>query len=178
MKRYIIGILLIIITTLMLPCTFSWFIFSYSKSTTVSAAQTSDIIECIDILETNPEFIKIKKADNIKYNPIIYFGVEGEIKDYIIHINPIILEQEERVVPLEIVFGPRQILNLLGDGEVITGTIKIKHLNEFVDVSKKITFTKEYLLEKLLIQIKNCQKNLDEQKIYKIKDYLEKNNLL
>lgn len=177
MKKFITLISLVIIALWTIPGTYSWICNNYYKNTIVSAAKEENIIEKVEILEFNPENLILKKEQGLNYTPVIFFNIDGEINSYIHGINPVKLGEEDEIIPLTFVFGPSEVLNLLSGNEIITGTISIKHLNEYISIDKKIIFTKKFLLEKLLEQVQLCQNKINEQQIIDMKEYLQKNNI-
>ncbi len=133
--------------------THSWFTNEAMQEIKVTAATTEDIIKNIDIEKDNNGnaiAIKLIKAEGLNYDPIIYFSVEGEAANYILHINPVKLtDSEEYIIPIEPNINTIQYTKLLLPWHKnIEGTIKIKYLNEFIDEGKEISFTPKYLREK------------------------------
>lgn len=92
--------------------TYSWFAGTARNSVNVSAAETEDIIECIEVIykdmdpdtgeEYNPIAIKLKKSQSFSPDPLIFFSVEGEAAEYILHINPVRLYSNAYyIIPIE-----------------------------------------------------------------------------
>lgn len=138
--------------------THSWFTSKAMQEVKVTAATTSDIIEYFNIKEDskgNAIAIEISKKENLDHSPILYFSVEGDALDYVLHINPVKLEQQGIYeIPIEPNINPVQWVDLTSPwkGEK-TGTIKIKYLNEFIDIEMPISFTHAYLRQRLLEDI-------------------------
>lgn len=155
--------------------TVSWFSSRVTSSLTVRAASEEDIIlsfypacEDIDEEETlNPDKLIIKTPKDLDFEPLIYFSVgdennagygdmdKNDICRYILHINPVRLSPENAfevreneyvyVVPINVKLNPALDFPLRKND--VTGVIRIKYLNQFFNIStKKITFTKNYLL--------------------------------
>lgn len=175
MKPYKKLFILIFLIVLPITNTYAWYCLNFDKDIAVSSASEQDIIKDIIINEVNPEYIEINKAEYLDQNPVIYFGIEGEIKNYITHINPVKLETEETMVPINFCFGPDQIINLVEGNIVFTGTIKIKYLNEYVDISKNVCFTSDFLISKLYQQIYQTKNSLDSDRLVRVNILWRKN---
>lgn len=138
--------------------THSWFTSKAMQEVKVTAATTSDILEHFAIEKDskgNAIAIEIRKKENLDHSPILYFSVEGEAEDYVLHINPVKLEQQNTyIIPIEPNINPVQWVDLTSPwkGEK-TGTIKIKYLNEYINEEMSISFTHAYLRQKLLEDI-------------------------
>jgi len=131
----------------------SWFTSQMTVNMEVSAATTEDILKKINLDGTvledgsilNPAEIELKKADDIKYDPTIYFEVEGNVAEYILQINSVKLEGNgvhSRSIDVNVNSVQN---NELSNNETVTGKIRIKYLNGFIDEEFKVTFTGEYL---------------------------------
>lgn len=150
--------------------TYSWFTSKMTYDLSVTAATTEDILEKIEIVTINPKEIILKKNNSINIEPVIYFSVEGEVSDYILHINPIKLKtNKEYTVPINVVVNLKQIIELLNKNKKrVQGTIRIKYLNEFIDEEINIEFTRKYLFKKFLEGLGiRCLNEEDESEIEK-----------
>ncbi|WP_069650496.1 hypothetical protein [Caloranaerobacter ferrireducens] len=150
--------------------TYSWFTSKTTYDLSVTAATTEDILEKIEIETINPKEIILKKNNSINIEPVIYFSVEGEASDYILHINPIKLKtHKEYTVPINVVVNLKQIVELLNKNKKrVQGTIRIKYLNEFIDEEINIEFARRYLLKKFLEELGiRCLNEEDESEIEK-----------
>jgi hypothetical protein len=125
-------------------------------SMTVNAASADDILTWDINYDKyhNALEIVIKKADDLGYDPTIYFSVEGSAADYIGHINPVKLEEhslylkedESYHIPIKIRMNYGEFLELSNDKEKnVAGEIKLKYLDEYINESRDIRFTKKYL---------------------------------
>ncbi|EOD01698.1 coiled-coil domain-containing protein [Caldisalinibacter kiritimatiensis] len=133
---------------------YSWFSDRVTKEFKVTAATTEDIIDKIQINSKNPDKIILKKNDNLTTYPIIYFQLEGDVKDYILHINPVKLEENEYTAPIDVDVNLYQFIKLaLSKKNSIKGKIKFKYLNEFIDEEREIEFSKAYLMDKFMAKI-------------------------
>ncbi|KGG79947.1 hypothetical protein Y919_09050 [Caloranaerobacter azorensis H53214] len=166
------GILISMILSINMD-TYSWFTSKTAYDMSVTAATTDDILEEIEIDKVNPEEILLKK-NLIDIEPVIYFSVDGEISDYILHINPIRLKTYERyIIPINVTVNLQQIMDLLMKNKKrIYGTIKIKYLNEYIDEERNIEFTSEYLLTKLLNRLGIQYLDVDNK--FEKEEYLKK----
>ncbi|MTI69378.1 MAG: hypothetical protein FH751_03850 [Firmicutes bacterium] len=137
--------------------TYSWFSDEMTSQVRVMSATTEDLIKILDkSMEeengkwVNPKEIKIKGTDKIATNATFYFSLDGDIKDYILHINPAKLRFKGGIYTADIKpnINLIQFINLLIDGpKKINGTLKIKYLNEFIDEPREVSFTREYLIK-------------------------------
>jgi len=138
--------------------TYSWFSSSMMANAIVSAATTQDIIEGIQIASQNPEELKLSKKAGLDYNPVVFFELNGEITQYILHINPVCLDTNEIIrIPFRFSINPDKLawLFLRSKNDPIKGTIRIKHLNEFIDEEIDIEFTSDFLIAKCMSEILN-----------------------
>ena len=114
MKRIINKFNILILTTIIIVFllflgidTISYFKNSFLSSGNVTAATYEDIIQSIsfeknggEIVQepsdyvTNPINILVSKG--AQYNPIIHFSLEGDIKDYILHIDSSTLDENQK----------------------------------------------------------------------------------
>lgn len=143
-----VGIFIAIVFTA-IPGTRASFVKGYDGPTTeVEAATTKDFIEDMEVYyQEDKAFIRLRKADMIDYSPIIFFTVEGEIEDYISHIDAIALEDQVNI-PIKVNVNLSQAISLIiSPQEEIKGEIRIKHLNNFIDESLEITISKDYLID-------------------------------
>lgn len=150
--------------------TYSWFIGSADGSAQVTAAETEDIIGNFELQnggkEQNPKAIKIKKSDSIDGDPLVYFSVEGEAANYVLHINPVRLENNcHYIIPIVTDTNLNQFVDLLGREDNITGTLRVKYLNEYIDESYDISFSPKYLMNRLMAKIVNDGAKPENEKI-------------
>lgn len=138
--------------------TYCWILGSCEQYTSISAAKEQDILTKVEINEINPEFIKITKAKNLSYIPTVYLSFEGDFADYILHINPVKLVNEEYIIPINFGLNPNNISKMFSKNEKIKGIVEIKHFNEFIDIRRNVVFTREFILEKVYMQINNIDK--------------------
>jgi cell division protein FtsB len=134
--------------------TYSFFSSSEKKVFAVTAAEEKDILSAISLADVNPRYIEINKAETVKYDPVIYFSVNGDAADYLAHINPIKMSRENYRVPIVPNFSLEQFMSLLyGNDSLVKGSLKVKYLNGFIDREEDIEFTKEYLIDQFLEDI-------------------------
>ena len=131
--------------------THSYFSQQVAKNLAVTAATTEDIIKkfIIPNNERNPQVIRVQKAEGLNSNPVIYFEVGGEAANYLLHINPVKLSSEEEIViDLNLNINFKQIMKLCqSNNSLVTGTISLKYLNEFIDEEIPIIFTRRFLID-------------------------------
>ncbi len=131
--------------------THSWFTSEATQEIKVTTVE--NIINGIDVIwdGDNATEIKLIKAEGLNYDPVIYFSVEGEAAEYVMHIDPVLLDEREKTIPIKINSNIKQHIGLMHNNNGnIKGKIGIKHLNEFVNESVEISFTPQYLKTKYL----------------------------
>jgi len=149
--------------------TLSYFTANIQKTMVVQAASEKDIIadfyaankgNTVTKVDVNPDVLVIKKSQNLKYDPMVYFSVrdissDQDIKpsDYIQHINPIRLSEYEHIVPIRIKYDPKNVSDDYNPDDTVSVEITLKYLNEFISSPVKVKFTYQYL--------KTGQKNSD-----------------
>lgn len=135
--------------------TFSWFNARAEGGIKVRADTTKDIISKFDVDNQNPEEIVIQKAGSLDYEPVVYFSVSDDAADYVLHINPYKLEDNnEHSIKIRTDVNLLQYIDLLcHKNKVINGTITLKHMNEYIIESKDIVYTREYLMDRFWEQI-------------------------
>jgi hypothetical protein len=145
--------------------TVSFFTSGTSENVEVSTAPVDEIIKTIEISRQNPNSIKLVKADSFPANPVIFFSIEGDAAKYISNINPVRLDKNEAVVPIDLNINlPNCINNILDysldkKDDLIKGKIRIKFLNEYINEPAEFEFTREYLLEQYFKGLKEDDKN-------------------
>lgn len=130
---------------------FSFFTNETSKQVQVRAASTQDMLEKFEIKtdnDCNAQSIIIRKIKNLEFSPTIYFSLEGEPSDYILHINPIKLEEcKDYEIEIKVNGDKDQVKGNRGD--ILKGKISAKYLNEFISESRDIQMTKDYILSSI-----------------------------
>lgn len=128
--------------------TYSIFSSSTGSELRVKAAETKDIIKSFTTNHAeNPTKLQISRVEDIPYDPVIYFDIEGEAANYILHVNSIKLKKNGVYeIPIEPDVNYNQYFSLYNKPyEKVEGTVRIKFLNEFINEEVKITFDKCYL---------------------------------
>ncbi|HHW48940.1 MAG TPA: SIKE family protein [Clostridiaceae bacterium] len=136
--------------------TYSWFTSKMMVNAIARAATTSDIIDEIDLYgcdnkERNPEGLILSRKDGLDYDPVAFFEINGEISNYMLHINPVRLSGNGPIsIPFR--FGTK-LVNFIGlyfrnKNDIISGIIKVKHFNEYIDEEIPIKFTVGFLRTK------------------------------
>ncbi len=144
----LVGIMIALIFTA-IPSTYSWFNKKYNTSVQgAQAISTKDILEEAQInYKGDVPSLKLKKSEKVDYSPIIFFDVEGDIKNYVIHMDSVKLTDEQDVPITTNVNLSQAISLILSPAKEISGTIRVKHLNGFIDEPIRIKLSKWYLLE-------------------------------
>lgn len=136
-----------IATVLTLTDTYSFFQKDDGGQGSVIAANREDIISSMEIYyDRDMPILKLEKGENIKYSPIVFFSIEGDAKDYAFHVNSVKLDGTVEAPIIPNVNFPQALSLILSPGNEITGILKVKHLNEFIDETLEFSFSKEYLL--------------------------------
>lgn len=169
---FLVAGTIIALTILISPDSFSFFKKQFDNPNgPVRAASKEDIIDTIEVYyDGDQPMLKLKKAEDFKdYSPVVFFSIEGDLKDYILHVNPVKLEKGKETdecieynIPIIPNVNVRQAMNLLREGirdldDEVTGYIKVKHLNEFIDEPVEIGISKRYLIKCSLMDDKNNQ---------------------
>ena len=150
---FLLGGIMIALAFTLTPGTYSLYRKEFNSPTSeVQAAETRDFIKEMEIeYKRGAPYLKLTQADNMDYAPVIFFSIEGPIKDYVLHINPVRLDGEIKI-PIVPNVNLTQAISLITSGENhIKGNIKIKHLNEFINETHEVIITKEYLLERYFL---------------------------
>lgn len=157
----LVGGVIVSVAFLMNMDTHSWFTSKIEGNINITTAAAEDILEKIEVEKTNPKEIILKKSEASTTNPMFYFYIEGDIKKYLRHINPIRLKDKDKeyAVPINANVNLYEYMKLLlGRDKKITGKIRIKYLNEFIDETMEIEFTKDYLLNQFYKTMRNDER--------------------
>lgn len=151
-KLFIFLILGILINVIFAELdSFSFFTKETSTQVQVKAANTQDILEKFEIKTDNSEdcnaqSIIIRRTSNLTFSPTIYFSVEGELSDYILHINPVKLEEyKDYEIKIRVNVDEKQVKGNKND--ILKGKITVNYLNEFISEARDIKITKGYIVK-------------------------------
>ena len=136
--------------------TYSWFSNRMITDMRVSAANASDIIRLFEIDENNPEEIRVQRAAGLDYSPTVYFDVGEEASEYLRHVNPFKLTDDDpHSLALELNVSLEQLIELLsGDAaEAYEGRISLIYLNEYIIWDREFEFTRDFLISTCLSNI-------------------------
>lgn len=153
----IVGILLNIV--FVETDAFSFFMHEASTQIQVRAASTQSFLERFEVItdgseDCNAQSIIIRRASNLEFNPIIYFSVEGELANYILHINPVKLEDyKDYEVKINTIINEEQLR--VNESDILRGKITIKYLNEFINEMRDIQMTKKYVVGNTSVDVQN-----------------------
>lgn len=151
-----VGGTLVAFTLLVNIDTYSWFNNEVRQKINISVATTEDIIKNIEILKqfNSSTAITFKKAEGLKNNPVIYFEIQGDAAEYLLHINPVKLNKDGQYkVYLEPNINIRQWWELFCKSNPIKGKLKVKYLNEYIDEEYDIELSKSYLRKRFWEEI-------------------------
>lgn len=167
----LVGIIIAIIFTL--TNTYSWYQNGGEGQGEVIAASKEDIIANMEIYyEKDMPILRLEKGTGIDYSPIVFFSIEGEAKDYVLHMNSARLEGAVDIPIIPNVNLPQALSLILSWEKEVVGNLRVKHLNEFIDDSLEVRLSKDYLLSRYF-----CDRGLETYG----KNYLsskEKNQLI
>jgi hypothetical protein len=141
------------------PGTYALFTHSAFSKLEVRAASTEDILQLWEVVEDctgSSRELVLQKAEKCGSSPVIYFSLEGEAANYVLHINPVTLSSGEKYeIPIDTDVNLMQYMELLSDRRsFIEGTVRIKYLNAFVDEAKTIKISRSLLLERFMQPIR------------------------
>jgi len=150
---FLLAGLMVAIAFTIIPGTYSWYVKGYNgPSTNVAAATTDYFIEDMKVLYDNGmPYIYLKKAKGLDYSPVIFFALDGELEDYALHIDSVKLVDDVEIPIIPNINLSQAISLITWPHKEVTGTLRIKHLNEFIDESLPISIPKEYLIERFII---------------------------
>ncbi|MDF2593138.1 MAG: hypothetical protein K0S75_2604 [Clostridia bacterium] len=152
--------------------TYSWFMSNAQSNAIVRAAETDDLLDKLEIVDEddyhhdlihdiddetilNPRYILAQGKNDDTY--IIYFELSSSIRDFILHINPLYVNDEEDQANLNISLDPDEyneiiaVLNSNADNlnqKPIEGTITVKYLNNYINKTVNVAFTRKFLLDR------------------------------
>lgn len=136
-----------IATVLTLTDTYSFFQKDDGGQGSVIAANREDIISSMEIYyDKDVPILKLERGKNIEYSPIVFFSIEGDAKDYTLHVNSVKLDGTVEIPIIPNVNFPQALSLILSPRNEVTGIMNVKHLNEFIDETLEFSFSKEYLL--------------------------------
>ncbi|MGB9840458.1 hypothetical protein [Thermovenabulum sp.] len=196
-KNTLTRALIIVFSGLMISTTFlindktaAWFTSRAEYSFQVQAASEEDIIE--ELFTTsggkktnlNPDTIIVKKAKDMKPNFIIYFTLEdenkksktGRITDYILHINPLEIDNNGQIkIPIKLKFNYRDLVYLWNNYDGTTkGIITLKYLNGFIVKEYPVEFENSFLWAKAAAMLTGAEeKSYDKNKKYDLEKQMK-----
>lgn len=142
-----IGVLIALIFTF--TDTYSLFQTIHDGDGSVIAASREDIISSMEIYYKGHEpILRLEKGNKIAYSPIVFFSIEGDAKDYALHVNSIELDGTVETPIIPNVNFPQILSLILSPRDEVTGILRVKHLNEFIDDTLEFSFSKDYLLSR------------------------------
>lgn len=149
-KQNLILILgaILIVASYTITGTYSLFENSSQAYGTVIAASQEDIISHMEIVYSSNHMpvIRLEKGNNIDYSPIVFFSIEGEAKHYVLNINPVKVDDVVEVAIKTNVNLPQALSLIASSEDEIGGTLKVKHLNEFINETLEFKLHKGSLL--------------------------------
>lgn len=149
MMLLLLGIFMALIITL-IPNTYSWYTKSEGVSGDIKAASVKEILDLLEIKNKNNEpIVRIRKNADLDYSPVIFFSLEGEAREYVLHIDPIqLFDSDTYEIPIiPNVNLPQAISLILSGKDRVEGKLYIKHLNQFINEEHSISISKDHLLK-------------------------------
>lgn len=147
---FLLAGIIIALTFTLIPDTYSWFTREEGTSGGVKAATAKDIIDLIEVdNEAGRPIIRLRKAKDVEYSPVVFFSVEGEAEEYILHIDSVQLsgDEEHNLPIIPNINLPQTISLILSGKDEVKGTLYVKHLNQFINEKLSFSLSKDYLLE-------------------------------
>ncbi|HYE08842.1 MAG TPA: hypothetical protein VEF53_01535 [Patescibacteria group bacterium] len=153
--------------------TYSWFVSKAQSNAIVRAAETDDLLDKLEIVDEedhhhdlindiddetilNPKYILAQGKDDTVYT--IYFELSESINEFILHINPLYVNnQGEEQAYLNVSLDPDEYNDIKAalagnqnkpDEEPIKGTITVKYLNNFINKTVNVAFDRSFLLDR------------------------------
>ena len=154
--------------------TYSLFTKSLKEQMHVTSASAENLITNVDIIEQQDgsQLIEITRDSEYGYRPEVGFAIEGDISNYILHINPVLIDVNGVYqIPLEPNLNANQFLELLRlkflkHESSIQGTVTVKNFDGKIIASKEIEISIDYLLSRIDEDIVRSKPNhIEELKI-------------
>lgn len=152
----VIGLFFIISCILMLynSNTYAFFFKNFQQYLGITSASAENLIKYVEIKEQEDKslVIEIIRDSNYGYRPDVGFEIEGDIEEYIVHINPVKIDRNGIYeIPIDFNINTHQFLELLWmktieNKENVIGSITVKNFDGKTIDSKKIEININYLL--------------------------------
>ncbi|WP_099361294.1 hypothetical protein [Fredinandcohnia onubensis] len=150
--------------------TFSYFTTQYQDVINVSTASAEDLIKHVEVIKKKDGslVVEVVRDSDYGYRPDVGFSIEGDLAEYILHVNPIKAEINGTYsIPLEANVNAYQFLELLtmkfSEKETtVKGILKAKNYDGQVIATKDIELDIEYLLSRIDDKIVRNNPNLEQ----------------
>ncbi|MEK5444517.1 hypothetical protein [Fredinandcohnia sp. FSL W7-1320] len=150
--------------------TFSYFTTQYQDVINVSTASAEDLIKHVEVIKKNDSslVVEVVRDSDYGYRPDVGFSIEGDLAEYILHINPINAEKNGTYsIPLEANINAYQFLELLtmkfsGKETTVKGKLTAKNFDGQVIATKDIELDIDYLLGRIDDEIVRNYPKLDK----------------
>lgn len=134
----------------------------------VSTASAENLIKHIDVIEKTDGslVIEVVRDSDFGYRPDVGFLIEGDLAEYILHVNPIKVDKNGTYhIPVEANINAYQFLELLtmkfsGKETTVKGKLTAKNFDGQVLGTKDISLDIEYLLGRIDDEIVRGDPNL------------------
>lgn len=144
---------------------YALFFTKYQEQLGVSSASAENLIKYVQIIEQEDKslVIEIMRDSEYGYRPDVGFAIEGDISEYILHINPVKVDQNGTYqIPIVPNINFHQYWELLlkkisQDRNGITGFVTVKNFDGKVIDQKAIEIDIDYLLSRIEADIKNSE---------------------
>ncbi len=150
--------------------TFSYFTTQYQDVINVSTASAEDLIKHVEVIKKKDGslVVEVVRDSDYGYRPDVGFSIEGDLAEYILHINPINAEKNGTYsIPLEANINAYQFLELLtmkfsGKEKTVKGKLTAKNFDGQVIATKDIELDIDYLLGRIDDEIVRNYPKLDK----------------
>ncbi|TKC19815.1 hypothetical protein [Robertmurraya kyonggiensis] len=144
---------------------YALFFTKYQEQLGVSSASAENLIKYVQIIEQEDKslVIEIMRDSEYGYRPDVGFAIEGDISEYVLHINPVKVDQNGIYqIPIVPNINFHQYWELLfmkisQDKNTVSGSVAVKNFDGKVIDQKPIEINIDYLLSRIDEDIKNSE---------------------
>ena len=133
------------------------FFRTFDQGLGISAASAESLLKSVEIKENQDGglYIEVVRDSEFGYRPYIGFAVEGDLSEYIVHINPVKLEKNGVYqVPIEMNLNVHQYLQLswlknVKNQSVLQGSITVMNFDGKVIAQEQAEVEIDYILSRI-----------------------------
>ncbi|MFS0821607.1 hypothetical protein [Bacillus sp. 1P02SD] len=155
--------------------TFSYFTNQYQNMINVSTASAENLIKHLEVIKKKDGslVIEVVRDSEYGYRPDVGFSIEGDLAEYILHVNPLKLDKNGTYhIPIEANINAHQFLELLtikfsNKESTVKGKLTAKNYDGQVIAAKNIELDIEYLLRRIdddIVRAKPKIEQIDDPK--------------